>query len=85
MINTFTPIIQRIVSVGAARLHIAAYCDRDFSSKARIHDQVDRLLICMGLDDSDVQRARTIIVDTFVTYVHVYNIDIPEVDGDIDF
>ena len=39
----------------------------------------------MGLDDSDVLRARTNIADTFVTYVHVYNIDIPEVDGDIDF
>ena len=36
MINTFTPIIQRIISVGAARLHIAAYCDRDFSSMAHI-------------------------------------------------
>ena len=81
MINTFTPIIQRIISDGAARLHIAAYCDRDFSSMAWIHDQVDRLLISMELDDSDVQRARTVIADTFVTYVHVYNI---EVDGDID-
>ena len=65
MINTFTPIIQSITSDGAAQLHVAAYCDRHFSSMARIRDQVDRLLISMGLDDSDVQR---IIVDTFSTY-----------------
>ena len=61
--------------------HVYAYSTEDFSSMAWIHNQVDRLLISMGWDDPAVQRA--IIADTFVTYVNVYNIDVPEVD-DID-